>query len=69
MVSIGRGSPQLLHIDGAHGTEGRFLAFVLYFLGDSVFLGGSPCPSLVVYNFFYAICIDAVGQFSVPQSQ
>src|SRR5437867_282736 len=30
--------PQLLHIEWAHGIEGRFLVFVPYFLGDSFFL-------------------------------
>src|SRR4051812_34283079 len=46
--------PQLLPIEGAHGTVGRFLAFVSYFLGDSFFLGGSlVLPQLSILISFY----------------
>src|SRR5437867_2225097 len=42
-------SAQILPIEAAHETEGRFLAFEPYFIGDSFFLRWVPHPSSVAY--------------------
>ena len=48
--------PQLLPIEGAHGTEGRFLAFVPYLHRFSFFWGESPRPTLLFLEFAWSKC-------------
>ena len=48
--------PQLLPIEGAHGTEGRFLAFVPYLHRVSFFWGESPRPTLLFLEFAWSKC-------------